>query len=211
MPVEIIPFVLGVMQNNTYLVGDPQSRTAAVVDPSFEAGEVLVYARENDWRIRQVWLTHAHFDHFAGSEEIAGAFAPPLPVGLHPADLDLWRSGGGSDAFGLQIERGPVPTISFYPGQRLHLGPETLEVRHAPGHSRGHVVFYSPEARALLCGDVIFQNGIGRTDLPGGDLDTLLYSIRTQVFTLPDDTRLLSGHGPETSVGAEKNSFIYLA
>jgi hydroxyacylglutathione hydrolase len=210
MSVEIIPFVLGVMQNNTYLVVDVDSRAAVVVDPSFGPGEVLAYAQDKRWQIRQVWLTHAHFDHYAGSQEVAGALNPPLPVGLHPADLDLWRRGGGGRDFGLQVDPGPEPGISFYHGQRLHLGGTEFEVRHAPGHTRGHIVLYCASAGALLCGDVIFQGGIGRTDLPGGDMDALLHSIRTQVLTLPDETRLLSGHGPETTVGEEKENNPFL-
>jgi hydroxyacylglutathione hydrolase len=210
MPVEIIPFVLGVMENNTYLVVEPQSKAAVVVDPSFGAGEVLSYAQDKGWQVRQVWLTHAHFDHYAGSQEIAGAFAPHLAVGLHPSDLELWRSGGGGRDFGLQFNPGPEPSISFYHGQRLRLGSAEFEVRHAPGHTRGHVVLYCATAGVLLCGDVIFQGSIGRTDLPGGDLETLLHSIRSQVLTLPDATRLLTGHGPETTVGAEKENNPFL-
>jgi hydroxyacylglutathione hydrolase len=210
MPIEIIPFILGDLLNKTYLVGDPDSRFAALVDPSFGAAEILGYARTNRWQLRQVWLTHAHFDHYAGSQEVAGAFAPHLPVGMHPGDMDLWRNGGDGGLFGLNVDPGPEPTISFYHGQRLHVGGAVLEVRHTPGHSRGSVVLYSAEAGALLCGDVIFQGGIGRTDLPGGSLPVLLHSIRTQVLTLPDVTRLLPGHGDESTVGIEKagNPFL---
>ena len=86
-----------------------------------------------------------------------------------------------------------------------------LEVRHAPGHTRGHVIIYCAAARVLFCGDVIFENSIGRTDLPGADYETLLNSIRTQVLTLPDDTRLLSGHGPESTVGEERRGNPFLA
>jgi hydroxyacylglutathione hydrolase len=104
----------------------------------------------------------------------------------------------------MYIDPGPEPTIDLYHDQILHLGSNRLEVRHAPGHTRGHVMFYCQADQVLFCGDVIFQGSIGRTDLPGGDYETLIQSIRSQVLNLPDDTRLLSGHGPETTVGVER-------
>ena len=112
--------------------------------------------------------------------------------------------------FGLKIDPGPEPTIDLEHGQILHLGRYRFEVRHAPGHTPGHVMFYCAEQKVLFCGDVIFQGSIGRTDLPGGDYQTLMNSIRTQVLSLPEDTRLLTGHGPETTVGLERryNPFL---
>ena len=95
-------------------------------------------------------------------------------------------------------------------GQQLHLGYNLLEVRHAPGHTPGHVIFYCAAAEVAFCGDVIFQMGIGRTDLPGGDYDTLMRSIQEQVLTMPDETRLFSGHGPETTVGLERRMNPFL-
>ncbi|HKJ26647.1 MAG TPA: MBL fold metallo-hydrolase, partial [Anaerolineales bacterium] len=102
------------------------------------------------------------------------------------------------------------PTISLAHGQSLTLGAHTFEVRHTPGHTPGHVVFYAREDATLFCGDVIFRGSIGRTDLPRGDFNTLIESIRTQVFTLPDETLLLNGHGPETTVGYEKANNPFL-
>jgi hydroxyacylglutathione hydrolase len=112
----------------------------------------------------------------------------------------------------MRIDPGPEPTIDLQHGQVLRLGRYQLEVRHAPGHTAGHAMFYCAEAGVLFCGDVIFQEGIGRTDLPGGDLQTLLKSIHEQVLSLPDEVRLLSGHGEETSVGHERryNPFLSL-
>jgi len=131
-------------------------------------------------------------------------------VALHPADHVLWRAEGGAPLFGFRIDPGPEPTVDLYQGQRLTLGETQIEVRHTPGHTPGHCIFLAPRDGLCFCGDLIFQGGIGRTDLPGGDLDQLVQSIRTQVFTLPDTTRLLSGHGPETTVGQEKrnNPFV---
>jgi glyoxylase-like metal-dependent hydrolase (beta-lactamase superfamily II) len=113
--------------------------------------------------------------------------------------------------FGLQdIDPGPEPSIDLSQGQILRLGKTEFEVRHAPGHTPGHVMFYCESANVLFCGDVIFRTSIGRTDLPRGDHATLIDSIRTQVLTLPDDTRLLNGHGPETTVGFERANNPFL-
>ena len=104
----------------------------------------------------------------------------------------------------MHVDPGPEPTINLHHGQILHVGGNQLEVRHTPGHSSGHVVFYCADEAVLFCGDVIFQGSIGRTDLPGGDYQMLINSIRTQILTLPDETRLLTGHGPETTIGRER-------
>ncbi|MFH1907552.1 MAG: MBL fold metallo-hydrolase, partial [Chloroflexota bacterium] len=115
-----------------------------------------------------------------------------------------WQVQGGAALFGFRIEPGPKPTIDLAHGQILQLGNITFEVRHTPGHTPGHCVFYCASAGVLFSGDLIFQNGVGRTDLPGGDWEALVKSIREQVFTLPEETRILSGHGGETRVGEER-------
>ncbi len=203
MSLAIVTFQLGPMGNNSYLLADPATCKAAVIDPSFESEAILAEAGKRGWEIKQIWLTHAHFDHLAGAALIANASEPPVPVGLHPADDSLWRSKGGSGLFGVQVDPGPEPVIKFYHGQKLKLGDNELEVRHTPGHTPGHAIFYSAAEKTAFCGDLIFAGSIGRTDLPGGSYEEILRSIRMQVLTLPPETRLLPGHGPETSVAAE--------
>ena len=160
--------------------------------------------------IGQLWYTHAHFDHFGGAAAIAGALNPPPIVAFHPLDNDLWLNKGGAPLFGMRIDRGPEPAVDLAHGQILHSGSVTFEVRHTPGHTPGHCVFYCMQENILFSGDLIFQGGVGRTDLPGGDWETLVESIREQVFTLPDETRILPGHGGETRVGEETcgNPFV---
>ena len=210
MTLEIASFVIGPYQNNTYLIADKQSGSAVVIDPSFECKVVLDHDRQKNWRIQEIWLTHAHFDHYTGAALIASAYQPVLQVRLHADDLELWRSGGNAKNFGHEFDPGPEPSLQFTHGQILTVGDVEMEIRHAPGHTAGHVVIYCLSAEVLFCGDVIFQDSIGRTDLPGADYENLLSSIRTQVLTLPDATRLLSGHGPETTVEREKqfNPFL---
>jgi glyoxylase-like metal-dependent hydrolase (beta-lactamase superfamily II) len=206
----ILPFTLGPVMTNTYLLADSESGAAVVIDPSDEGETIVAAARQRGWRIGSIWLTHAHFDHIAGAGQVADLLDPPPPVALHPADYPLWRVQGGAPLFGMKIDPGPEPTIDLNHGQALHLGRNDFAVRFAPGHTPGHVIFYCAAAKAAFVGDVIFQGSIGRTDLPGGDYVTLIESIRTQVLTLPDETALYSGHGPATTVGVERryNPFL---
>jgi glyoxylase-like metal-dependent hydrolase (beta-lactamase superfamily II) len=207
---SILPLTLGPVETNAYLLADAQSGEAAVIDPAWDGARIVAAAQQRGWRIAHIWLTHAHFDHLGGAAAVADLSQPVPQVALHPADQPLWRMEGGAPLFGFRIDPGPEPTIDLLHGMLLTLGAYQLEVRHAPGHAPGHVIFYCAQAKAAFVGDVIFAGSIGRTDLPGGSYETLLESIRSQVLSLPDDTRLLSGHGPETTVGAERETNPFL-
>ncbi len=212
MTLEIVSFKLGPVATNAYLVADSDSGVAAVIDPAWDGPIILAEAERRKWRIAHLWYTHAHFDHIGGAGAIADALNPLPLVALHPADHDLWKAGGGGGAFGFNIDPGPEPTIDFTQGQTLFLGNNILEIRHTPGHTPGHVIIYCAQAGVCFCGDLIFSGSVGRTDLPGSSWDSLEKSIQTQVYSLPDETRLLSGHGRETSVGKEKrtNPFVQI-
>jgi hydroxyacylglutathione hydrolase len=201
---EIVTMVLGPVQTNAYLVGDPESKEAVVIDPAWDGEVILKEATERGLKIAQVWITHAHFDHIGGAGAVTRGCSPAPSVAVHPADDFLWQAQGGAPWFGMQIDPLPKPTRALAHGQVLRLGVYEFKVRHTPGHTPGHVIFSFVQEKLAFCGDVIFQGGIGRTDLPRGDQATLMTSIREQVFTLPEETRLLSGHGEETSVGIEK-------
>ena len=207
---EIVTFTLGPAMTNAYLVADSKTREAAVIDPAWDGHTILTEAVKRGWRIGHLWYKHAHFDHIGGAAAIADALNPLPLVALHPADHVLWRSEGGAPFFGFKIDPGPEPTIDLHHGQILKLGSIEFEVRHTPGHTPGMCILYVASEGVCFCGDLIFRDSVGRTDLPGGDWETLLKSIHEQVFTLPDETRLLSGHGPETTVGEEKHSNPYL-
>ncbi len=207
---EIVTMVLGPVATNAYLVGEVESRTAVVIDPAWDGELIAREAHKQGWSIRQIWLTHAHFDHIGGVAAIVRSVLPAPAVALHPSDFGLYAAQGGAMLFGMHIEAGPEPSIRLSNGQMLRLGEHTFEVRHCPGHTAGHVVFYCAAEKVMFCGDVVFSGSIGRTDLPGGDYDTLIDSIRMNILSVPDDTRLLSGHGQETTVGTERRENPFL-
>lgn len=208
---EIVSFVLGLAATNAYLVADPASKLAVVIDPAWDGDLIYREARLRSWRINQIWLTHAHFDHFGGAGAISDLSKAPIPVALHADDHSLWRMGGGASAFGIsEFDSGPEPTVYLEHGMKLALGSQEFEVRHTPGHSPGHVILTYERGAAVFCGDLIFRGSVGRTDLPGGDMPTLLASIQKEVLTLPDETLLLTGHGPSTNVGMERQNNPFL-
>lgn len=210
MSLEIVSLELGPLANNTYIAADSDTGDAVVIDPAMDSQAVLAAAKQRGWTLRQIWLTHAHFDHIAGVHLLATSQTPALPVTLHPADLSLYHDLGGARKFGFQIEAGPEPEVLLAHRQQLAVGGIIFEVRHTPGHTPGHVVFHAPTAGIVFCGDLIFLGSVGRTDLPGGSHEQLIESIQTQILTLPPHTRLLSGHSPETSVADEMRDNPFL-
>ncbi|MFO7943314.1 MAG: MBL fold metallo-hydrolase [Anaerolineales bacterium] len=211
---EIERFILGPVQTNSYLIADPSAQIAVVIDPAWEGSRIVKEARERGWTMKAIWLTHAHFDHIGGVagvvDEISSGKRGSLPIGLHQEDMEIWKRKGGALMFGMEVDPGPQPNLLFEHGQRLSLGSLKFEVRFAPGHTPGHVIFYCSEEEVLFSGDVLFQGGIGRTDLPGGNHRILLHSIQTQVLSLPNSTRVYSGHGPPTTVGRERERNPFL-
>lgn len=208
---EIIRFMQGPAATNAYLVGDDLTGEAVVIDPAWDGAELLAASAKRGWRIAHIWLTHAHFDHLGGAAAIYEAASTPVPVALHPADHPLWQVNGGAAFFGVEnFDPGPEPTVDITDGMEMKLGNHTIIARHTPGHSPGHTIFVYASSGVVFCGDLIFQGSVGRVDLPGGDAQMLLASIRQHLLTLPDDTRLLPGHGPETTVGYERRNNPFL-
>jgi glyoxylase-like metal-dependent hydrolase (beta-lactamase superfamily II) len=209
--IEIVSFTQGPAATNAYLLGDEATGEAVVIDPAWDGAEILAAAADRGWRIAHIWLTHAHFDHLGGAAEIYEAASTPVPVALHPADHPLWQVNGGAAFFGVeQFDPGPEPTVDLFDGMEMTLGQHRFITRHTPGHTPGHVIFHSPASDIVFCGDLVFQGSVGRVDLPGGDAQALMSSIWQHLLTLPDETRLLPGHGPATSVGCERQSNPFL-
>lgn len=210
MTIYIQQLELGPLGNNTCLLVNPESKTAIIVDPPYGAEIFLESLQDQQVQLEKILLTHAHFDHIAGAAVLSNSVIPNIPVYLHPNDLPLWQQGGGAAEFGFHIETCDSVQAVLEDGQTIYLGKEEIQVRFTPGHTSGHVIFYIPSAKTALVGDLIFREGVGRTDLSGGDARTLIRSIRNQVFNLPEDTVLIPGHGPNTKVGYEKinNPFL---
>lgn len=199
----------GQFVQNCYLLADPSSGEAVIVDPGEEWERFLTEVDREGWRLTAIWLTHAHMDHILGVREIKEATG--IPILLHPADRPLYERLPEQGLWvGWRIQPPPAADAELAHGQVLEVGVQRFEVRHTPGHSPGSVSFLGPGV--VLTGDALFAGSIGRTDLPGGDYETLIESIRRELLTLDDATRVLSGHGPETTVGTERrtNPFLVL-
>jgi hydroxyacylglutathione hydrolase len=198
---------------NGFVVGCPDTKEGILIDPGDEVDGLLDVSRRHELTIKYILLTHAHFDHITGVGRAKSVLR--VPVGLHRADEFLYKAAVQQGiAFGFRVES--QPPIDFYleDGGTVQFGKLTAVVRHTPGHSPGGVClkFGSDEdkARTLFVGDTLFAGGIGRTDLPGGDLDTLLSSIRTVLFAFPDDSLVWPGHGSETTIGHERRTNPFL-
>jgi len=210
MPQQILTLQLGPAFTNAYIIADEKTKNAVVVDPAWDGDKILAAAEERGWQVGQIWYTHPHFDHIGGVAALVKGLGVIPPIAMHPDDRWLWLEQGSAGLFGYTIDPGPEPSVSLQHGMKLKLADHEFEVRHAPGHTPGHVLYYCPQEKLVFVGDVIFHSGIGRTDFPGGDYKTLIESINSQVMTLPDDTRLLNGHGPETTVGQERATNPFL-
>lgn len=198
MTIKTLP--LGPLQTNCYVLADDTQ--AVVVDPGGDPADVIEYLEANNLKLTHILNTHLHFDHTYGNKALADATGAPIICSeedLYLLDSEL----GGGGTFGLpKVETYTPQTIA--PGEHS-FGGFACTVFHTPGHSKGSLTFYFPEAKAAFVGDLIFYRSIGRTDFPGGDLDVLKTSVHDHIFSLPSETLLLSGHGPETTAGDEMN------
>jgi glyoxylase-like metal-dependent hydrolase (beta-lactamase superfamily II) len=193
---------LGMIETNCYLAGCEESGEGVIIDPADEASFIMAEVENAGLTIKYVLNTHAHFDHILANGDVVKATRAPLA--LHPLDLPLLRQNGGAAFFGVEVPASPEPDIELAEGDTISFGRYTLRVLFTPGHTPGHVSFYEPSAAIIFDGDVLFAGGIGRTDLPGGDYETLVRSINEKLMTLPDETTVCSGHGPITTIGRER-------
>ena len=215
MPLTVRSFVVSPFAENTYVLSSQGE--AAIVDPGTasraERQAVEAYLEAAGLRVRHLLLTHAHIDHVFGCHHFAQRFPDAEHGGwqLHPADGPLLEHAVvQGELYGVRVDPPPPAAHALEAGDRIALGDAVLEVRHVPGHSPGSVAFHSAADGLVIGGDVLFQGSIGRTDLWEGSLETLLASIRREILTLPDDTVVHSGHGPATTVGAERRTNPFL-
>jgi len=209
--IRILTFSGGDFAENGYLVVCGEKGPGIVIDPGASASSMARVIEDEQIPLDAIILTHAHLDHVEGVPTI-WALAPEAPIFLHSDDGPLYQSVEmQARAFNLpSVGTLPTPTDTMAHGEELAFGECRFQVRHAPGHAPGHVILYCEEEKAAFVGDVVFLGAIGRADLPGGNYHQLMDSIRTQVLSLPDETRLLTGHGPETTVGWERRTNPFL-
>lgn len=209
---KIEKFVVNPLGENSLVLSD-ETGECIFIDPGFyydeEHEEIKEYVSQNNLKPVKIVNTHCHFDHILGVEFIRNEYNVPFLA--HREDA-FWveKAVDQGAMFGFQIS--PVwPVDEFIEeDNNVRFGNTELEVIHVPGHSPGHVVFYSSKEKVLIAGDVLFYGSIGRTDLPGGDHQTLIDGIKTKLFRLPDETKVYCGHGPETTLGFEKQSNPFL-
>jgi hydroxyacylglutathione hydrolase len=209
MSLTVKVFTFNPFSQNMCVISD-EDKNSVIIDPGCydraEQNELLRYISDNQLVPLALLNTHAHLDHVVGNAFIQRQFQ--LDLYLHGADLPtLLHAPMAAHLYGIPgFEPSPEPNHLLKHGDILKFGGIELEVLFAPGHSPGHVVFYNKENHFVINGDVLFQGSFGRYDLPGGDLPTLIRSIKEVLFSLPDETLVYCGHGPTTTIGAEKRS-----
>jgi len=201
---QIIPVTA--FAQNCSLVWCDDTREAAVIDPGGDLDRILEAVAQHGLTLKAIWLTHAHIDHAGGTGELAQRLGLPI-IGPHPGD-QFWIDGlpQQSTMFRFPPALAFTPTQWLADGDTVRIGHCELAVRHCPGHTPGHVVFHSAQARRAFVGDVLFVGSIGRTDFPGGNHEELLASIRERLWPMGDDTVFIPGHGPEGTFGQERRS-----
>jgi glyoxylase-like metal-dependent hydrolase (beta-lactamase superfamily II) len=209
MQVKLIP-VTAFMQNCSLLVCE-QTQRAAIVDPGGDLELIQAQVQKRGASVEKVLLTHGHVDHCAGARALANHYGVPIE-GPHP-DEQFWLAllPQQSTRFGLPATQAFEPDRWLHDGDTVRFGNEILEVLHCPGHTPGHVVFFSREHRLALVGDVLFAGSIGRTDFPRGNHADLISSIRKKLWPLGDDVRFVPGHGPMSTFGEERRTNPYVA
>jgi hydroxyacylglutathione hydrolase len=202
-------FPVGPLACNCTILGDEEKQEAIVIDPGDEVAGIHRRLSELGLALKQILITHAHIDHVGGAlklKQLTGA-----PIFLNQGDLPLLQMMDQQAAWlGVRTPETAAPDEALTDGLIVGLARYPAEVIHTPGHTQGSVCLHFAPLKLLIAGDTLFAGSIGRTDLPGGDFDQILDSIHSRVLALPDETRVLAGHGPDTTIGAERKSNPFL-
>jgi hydroxyacylglutathione hydrolase len=204
---EILP--VGPLQCNCSVIGDEVSRAAMVIDPGDDIEDVLAIIRKHNLSVKQIVITHAHIDHVGGASKLRKITGAPILLNQNDYDLlkmiDVQASWIGVPSPGkIDIDQ------SIAQADQVKAGALTADVIHTPGHTEGSICLYFPAQQKLIAGDTLFAGSIGRTDLPGGSFEKIISSLHEKVLALPDDTIVVPGHGPQTTIGEERASNPFL-
>lgn len=206
---KILQMPLGPLETNCYLLGCQTTNIATIIDPSFDGKTIYEAAQREGFTIESILLTHSHFDHVGGLAELKQLTKAPIYIHAEAVPM-LQQAARSARIWNIILDEPPAHDELLTEGQQLQVGELRLETLYTPGHAPGHVSFYAKEHDLIFSGDVLFRQSIGRTDLPGGDYNLLIDMIKTKLLPLPDKTQVLSGHGPVTTIGQEKqwNPFL---
>jgi glyoxylase-like metal-dependent hydrolase (beta-lactamase superfamily II) len=201
--VEVGP--LGV---NCFVLGCAASHEGVVIDPGGDVGRIAEIVQRHGLKVRYIINTHGHFDHVGGNLQAVKAFGAPLLI--HESDAAmLGRAAEVAQMYGMQGENSPAPDSFLTEGMEIDFGRHRMKVLHTPGHTQGGCCLYLQAEKKVITGDTLFADSIGRTDLPGGSHEQLLASIKTKLFSLPDEVTAYPGHGPKTTIAHEKRHNPY--
>jgi glyoxylase-like metal-dependent hydrolase (beta-lactamase superfamily II) len=202
-------FPVGPLQCNCSVIGDEKTHEAMVIDPGDQIEGILEILRQEKLTLKQIVITHAHIDHVGGAMKLKAATGAPILMNQNDHALlkmlDVQAAWVGMRPPGdVQVDE------AIGQGSVLKIGDISSNVIHTPGHTEGSICVYFPEEKKLIAGDTLFAGGIGRTDLPGGSMDKIMRSLHTQVLALPDETKVIPGHGPSTTIGEERETNPFL-
>jgi hydroxyacylglutathione hydrolase len=200
--------LVGPLQSNCFILGDEESGEAIIIDPGGDGDMILNAVGRKPWKVTAILNTHAHFDHIAANNAVKSATGAPLMAPRGDAGF-MGQAHISARMYGLEVDASPDPDRLLDDGDTIELGDENIEVVSTPGHTPGGATFVT--SIGIFPGDSIFAGSIGRTDLPGGDYDTLIDSIKSRILSLDDDTPVYPGHGPATTVGRERQYNPFLA
>ena len=202
-------FPVGPLQCNCSVIGDEQTREAMVIDPGDQIDDILGILKQENLTVKQIVITHAHIDHVGGAMKLKAATGAPILMNQNDQAL-LKMLDVQASWVGMRPPGAVHVDEAIGDGTVLKTGGITANVIHTPGHTEGSICVYVPQENKLIAGDTLFAGSIGRTDLPGGSFDKIMKSLHGQVLALPDETVVVPGHGPMTTIGEERQSNPFL-